>query len=175
MPVGRVKTSQLKVENDAILKLGRFIQQHKTEALSQGLEIIGADGLQYIFDEEKTQAQKPWRGCPAGWSTCSITSDGKVKGCLAMPDELTEGDLRKNELWDIWFGPEAFAYNRKFTLDQLGSNCRDCDMGEACKGGCSTNSYSTTGVFHNDPYCFYMVNKKFSPPAFPTPLTSLPR
>lgn len=175
MPIGRVKTSQLRVENESILKLGRFIQQHKSEAMEHGLEIIGADGLQYIFEEEKTQTSKPWRGCPAGWSTCSITSDGKVKGCLAMPDELIEGDLRNTELWDIWFSPNAFTYNRKFSPDQLGPNCRECDMCESCKGGCSTNSYSTTGIFHNDPYCFYMVNKKLKPPDFPALLPSLPR
>ncbi|MFX0195890.1 MAG: radical SAM protein [Candidatus Hodarchaeota archaeon] len=172
IPVGRAKNHKdLRVEKQSILKLGRFIQQCKSKALENGMEIISADGLQYIFEEEKTKTSKSWRGCPAGWSTCGITSNGKVKGCLAMPDELIEGDLREKDLWDIWFHPEAFDYNRKFNLHQIGPNCRDCDMCEPCKGGCSVNSYSSTGIFHNDPYCFYMVSKKKEHP--PEPLRSL--
>lgn len=158
--VGRVKDfNELKIENQSILKLGEFIKQNKQSALEAGLEIIAADGLQYIFDEEKTTTTRPWIGCPAGWCTCGITSDGKVKGCLSMPDELIEGDLRKHDLWDIWFSPDAFGYNRKFTLNQIGNNCVNCDMQENCKGGCSVSSYTSTGVFHNDPYCYYMINQ----------------
>jgi radical SAM protein with 4Fe4S-binding SPASM domain len=161
IPVGRAKDSwELSIERQSILELGRFIRKTKSEAMEDGMELISADGLQYIFEEEKTRTSRAWIGCPAGWSTCGITSDGKVKGCLAMPDELVEGDVREKDLWNIWFSPEAFSYNRKFDLDQIGPNCRDCDMCEPCKGGCSVSSYSSTGVFHNDPYCFYMANKK---------------
>ena len=77
-----------------------------------------------------------------------------------MPDELIEGDLRKNDLWDIWFSPNAFAYNRQFSQSQLGANCANCDMNETCSGGCSTSSYASTGIFHNDPCCFYSINSK---------------
>ncbi len=161
IPVGRAKKHvKLRKEQQSILKLGKFIQENKFEAQKNGMEIISADGLQYIFEEEKTKVSKPWRGCPAGWSTCGITSDGKVKGCLSMPDELIEGDLRENTLWDIWFNPDSFNYNRKFDPEKIGPNCSGCDMCEPCKGGCSVSSYTSTGIFQNDPYCFYMINKK---------------
>jgi radical SAM protein with 4Fe4S-binding SPASM domain len=159
IPLGRVKDSvEFSVDNESILKIGQFIKKNKKKASEKGLDIMEADGLQYIFEEEKTTKEHPWLGCPAGWSTCGITSDGKVKGCLSMPDELVEGDLRKNDLWDIWFNPNAFAYNRKFAQIQLGTNCVDCDMRESCKGGCSASSYAATGNFHNDPCCFYSIN-----------------
>jgi len=165
IPVGRVKDSkELFTESQSILELGNFIIQHKAEALENDLEIISADGLQYLSEEEKAMTSRAWRGCPAGWSTCGITSDGNVKGCLAMPDELIEGNLRENDLWDIWFSPNSFSYNREFTDDDVGTNCTGCDMVEQCKGGCSINSYSATGVFHNDPYCYYMINKKTASP-----------
>ena len=161
IPVGRVKDSKdLRIEKESLLKLGRFIQLNEAEALKDGLEIIHADGLQYVFEEEKSRERKPWLGCPAGWSTVGIMSDGKVKGCLSMPDELVEGDLRKQSLWKIWFDEHSFAYNRKFAVEDIGVNCEGCDMIEQCKGGCSVSSYAATGVFHNDPYCFYMINKK---------------
>lgn len=74
------------------------------------MHIICSDGLEYVIDND--QDEKPWRGCSAGNVSCGITSDGRVKGCLSMPDEVTEGDLRKNNLWDIWFHPDSFAYTR---------------------------------------------------------------
>lgn len=163
IPVGRVKDStELKIESQTIQKIGDFLKQNKQKALEKELELISADGLQYVFEEEKTTTKRPWIGCPAGWCTCGITSDGKIKGCLSMPDELVEGDLRKNDLWDIWFHPDAFAYNRKYSSKQIGSNCIECDMRENCKGGCSVSSFTSTGSFHNDPYCYYMTNKKTS-------------
>jgi len=159
--VGRVKDSEyLRIEKESLLKLGKFIQNNEAEALEDGLEIIHADGLQYVFEEEKTRERRAWLGCPAGWSTVGITSDGKVKGCLSMPDELVEGDLRKQTLWDIWFDENSFTYTRKFTMDEIGPNCEGCDMINKCKGGCSVSSYTATGMFHNDPYCFYIINKR---------------
>ncbi len=160
IPIGRVKSSKdLHIEKNAVLDIGTFIRQFKPKAEKKGMQIISSDGLQYIFEEEKTLNERPWRGCPAGMVTCGITSNGMVKGCLSMQDDLIEGDLRKNDLWDIWFKPGSFPYTRNFKVDKLGPNCSQCDMGEQCKGGCSISSYSATGIFHNDPYCFYMINK----------------
>jgi radical SAM protein with 4Fe4S-binding SPASM domain len=92
-------------------------------------------------------------------TACGITSDGRIKGCLSMPDELAEGDLRNNDLWEIWFDPNAFKYNRKPSFDDLGENCKGCDKSEECLGGCSAMSYGVTGRLHNDPYCFYRFRK----------------
>jgi radical SAM protein with 4Fe4S-binding SPASM domain len=77
-----------------------------------------------------------------------------------MPDTMIEGDLRKNDLWEIWFDENSFRYNRSFTVADLGENCTGCEHGEKCKGGCSIMSYSATGSLHNDPYCFYGINTR---------------
>lgn len=162
IPIGRVKTSgELKIGEEVISELGNFILDWSHEAEKGSMQIIRSDGLEYIG--ESGAQERPWRGCPAGWSACGITSDGRVKGCLSMPDELYEGDLRKNDLWDIWFHPDSFSYTRSFSPDQLGQNCRSCDKAEDCRGGCSSSSYANTGIFHNDPYCFYRISKDQEP------------
>jgi radical SAM protein with 4Fe4S-binding SPASM domain len=153
IPMGRVKEApELQISETDFKKLGLFIQQQNSNQDQDSLKIICSDGLQYIIP-----ADKPWRGCGAGIVTCGITADGKVKGCLSMPDELIEGDLRRNSLWDIWFHPDSFSYNR-FTNKDPGPNCSSCDKVEDCKGGCSSSSYVSTNVFHNDPYCFHRIN-----------------
>ena len=158
IPIGRANNfTELYIDDQSMLELGRFIQYWASKSEKEGIHIICSDGLEYI--DGISNSERPWRGCPAGWITCGITSEGKVKGCLSLPDELVEGDLRKNDLWSIWFNPESFAYTRHFSNSQLGSNCGSCDKAIECFGGCSSNSYAATNKFHNDPYCFYKINK----------------
>ncbi len=158
IPTGRANNfKELEMDDLGILELGRFIQNWAPKSEKEGTRIICSDGLEYIGGT--SDSERPWRGCPAGWVTCGITSDGKVKGCLSLPDELVEGDLRKNDLWSIWFHPDSFAYTRRFSYGQLGSNCSSCSKAVECLGGCSSNSYTASGKFHNDPYCFYKINK----------------
>ena len=158
---GRVKESpRLKLTVDEYLKLGEFVKIFSPNAREFGLNIMAADSFGYFTDLDERSPK--WMGCPAGLVTCGITSNGRIKGCLSMPDELAKGDLRKRSLWDIWFDPETFAYNRSFFAGALGPNCNHCDKGEQCKGGCSSMSYGNTGLFHNDPYCFYALEKMMS-------------
>jgi radical SAM protein with 4Fe4S-binding SPASM domain len=153
IPSGRVtKFQEFGRESRWVNDLALFIRNWKPRAKDGGTRIICGDGLEYLDDNI---IGKPWRGCSAGLTACDITSNGRVIGCLSMPEQLCEGDLRKRSLWDIWFDPRAFAYNRNFSQKQLGSNCRGCDRAQDCRGGCTSCSYAATGQFHNNPFCYY--------------------
>lgn len=155
-PLGRVRDMpHLQLTESIYMRLGKFVSQYSRDAAKKGMEILPGDSFGY-FTEYDTRSP-PWRGCPAGLVSCGVTSDGKVKGCLSMPDELAEGDLRTKDLWEIWFSPDSFQYNRSYSTKALGENCRECDKADLCKGGCSSMSYGATGTFHNDPYCFYRM------------------
>jgi radical SAM protein with 4Fe4S-binding SPASM domain len=140
--------------------LGEFIREYTPVAQKHGLDITPADSFGYFTGYDLRDP--PWGGCPGGWVSCGITSDGKVKTCLSLPDQYVQGDLRKRSLWEIWFDENAFAFTRGFTRENLGPNCMSCDRGEQCKGGCSAMSVGYTGSFHNDPYCFYAMQKNNS-------------
>lgn len=158
-PLGRGKlASELQLSEQAYMRLGTFVEEWGPLAGETGPELLPGDSFGY-FTELDTR-EPPWRGCSAGLTTCGITSDGKIKGCLSMPDALVEGDLRQHDLWDIWFHPDSFAYNRNWSLDDLGPACDGCDQAELCLGGCSAMSYGVTGRLHNDPYCFYGIRKR---------------
>lgn len=155
-PLGRVRDgNELQLTAQSYLELGLFVRDFGPLAGENGLELLPADSFGY-FTEFDTRTP-PWRGCPAGLLACGITSDGKVKGCLSLPNELVEGDLRQRDLWDIWFDPNSFPYTRNFCLDQLGVGCRSCELADQCRGGCSAMSYGATGQFHSDPYCFHAL------------------
>jgi radical SAM protein with 4Fe4S-binding SPASM domain len=134
------------------MKIASYVKKLgiKTRILSNGLG----------YYSEFCDPEFSWSGCAAGILACGITSDGKIKGCLSLPDEFVEGDLRKNDLWDIWFHPDFFPYSRNYSKDNMGPNCISCDKVDKCHGGCSIMSYGYTGRFNNDPYCFYRIKKE---------------
>lgn len=158
-PTGRSRESdELRLTEQQYVELGLFYQRHAEETCNDGFQILPGDSFGYFTALDNREP--PWRGCPAGLYSCGITSHGLIKGCLSLPDEVVEGDLRKNDLWDIWFHPDAFAYTRGVSPDRTGPNCTGCERSEQCKGGCSSMSYGSTGVFHNDPYCFLAIEQR---------------
>jgi radical SAM protein with 4Fe4S-binding SPASM domain len=161
-PFGRAREGAgLHLTSDHYLQLGEFVAHHRRTCGPGGLDLNPADGLGYYSDLDTRDRQ--WTGCCAGRAACGITSDGKVKGCLSMPDECIEGDLRERDLWDIWFDPRSFAYNREFGPGDLGEFCSGCEKGEDCMGGCCAMSLAGTGRFHNAPYCFLRLQRPSQP------------
>lgn len=158
-PLGRAKKlAGLTLSEQEYMKLGSFIKNWWSRSEDADMEMLPGDSFGYFTEFDVRQP--PWRGCPAGLVSCGITSDGRIKGCLSLPDDLIEGDLRENDLWDIWFNQDSFPYTRQFSIDKLGPFCQHCDRAEQCKGGCSAMSYGSTGKLNNDPYCFYSISRR---------------
>jgi radical SAM protein with 4Fe4S-binding SPASM domain len=157
-PLGRAsKCLNLSLSEDQYLQLGNFYKDFGMMNSESKPVITPGDSFGYFTDFDLRQPQ--WGGCSAGMDICGITSDGHIKGCLSMPDELSEGDLRQRDLWDIWFDEDSFSFNRKFSTTNLGPNCYKCEHAAICRGGCTSMSYSCTGKRHNDPYCFSRLQK----------------
>jgi radical SAM protein with 4Fe4S-binding SPASM domain len=96
---------------------------------------------------------RPWLGCRAGLDAMGITSDGRVKGCLALPDACVEGNVREGPLATLWSDPGRFAYNRRYTPAQLSGPCADCQHARRCRGGCTAAAYATTGRPGTSTHC----------------------
>ncbi|HLE84227.1 MAG TPA: radical SAM protein [Thermoanaerobaculia bacterium] len=159
LPQGRSEEStDLHLSPEDYLKLGAFFHANQPKALERGLQIVPADSLGYFTELDLADA--PWRGCPAGLYSVAITSDGRVTGCLTMPESMVEGNLREADLWDIWFREGAFPYTRGFSLDRMGPECQGCQWAEQCRGGCTSMSKVCTGCYHNDPYCFHGIERR---------------
>jgi radical SAM protein with 4Fe4S-binding SPASM domain len=100
-----------------------------------------------------------WLGCRAGCQVIGIESGGDVKGCLSLPSSVhgegrfVEGNLREKSLRDIWQRADAFAYNRRFNVEQLGGFCRVCRFRDVCRGGCSWGAWAQGGGGNED--CLY--------------------
>ena len=155
---GRVKDfPELVLSEKTYLDFGAFMKDICSNKGSR-MQVLAADSCGYF--SELDLRDPAWHGCNAGLVTCGITADGKIKGCLSLPDSLVEGDLRKKDLWSIWFDPNAFKYTRGFTANDLGQNCFACEKAMQCQGGCSAMSLSSTDKLHNDPYCYHRLMKQ---------------
>ena len=150
-PMGNAANLGIDYKFDHWLAVG-FVEKHLEDAhFALGV----ADNIGYYTESEgslrgNTNGRVFFRGCRAGLTSIGIDSVGNVRGCESMYDErFNEGNLREKTLREIWEDPEAFSYNRKFTVDRLSGNCRDCEFGRICAGGCRSYNYFTTG----DMYC----------------------
>ena len=125
------------------------------------LSITEADDMGYFSKLTPKMAIKHWNGCNAGINTIGIESDGSVKGCLSMQEDIyIEGNIREKSLREIWENKDGFKYNRRFNPKDLDGICKDCKYGCICRGGCSEKAKSYTGKLHCQPFCLYDIEKK---------------
>jgi radical SAM protein with 4Fe4S-binding SPASM domain len=163
-PLGRgTADSELRLSDDDFLKLGEYIHRLNGRTNGCGPKVVPADSCGYFSCLDSSEFG--WHGCNAGRYGCGIMSDGRVKGCLSWPDWTVEGDLRKDDLWTIWFRPDAFAHLREFTAADVRGTCRGCEMATECGGGCEAMSLAASGDWHADPYCYrrLLLNSPRSP------------
>lgn len=102
----------------------------------------------------------PYFGCYAGIRVAGIESNGDIKGCLSMPEQFVEGNIRDSSLTEIWNNPDGFAYNRKFNQDTAAGACHDCRYLPLCRGGCTTTSVAQSNCRADNPYCMYQIELK---------------
>jgi radical SAM protein with 4Fe4S-binding SPASM domain len=125
----------------------------------RGLRPYIGDNIGYLTRDEprlrtpRMQAPRTFCGCFAGLRAIGITSEGNVKGCLALPDDLTEGNVLSEPLEQIWLDNERFSYCRAFEAASLGSACAECAYGSICRGGCTAMSLAATGRPNQGTYC----------------------
>lgn len=159
--------------------IGRMAEQKKLMPVAEDIEkiikyivqtreddriiVIPGDSIGYYGINEKmirdVGGDLPYfTGCYAGCLSVAIESNGDVKGCLALPHELCEGNIRETSLREIWTREDAFSYNRKFKISMLEGACGKCPFGEICRAGCKSCAYGATNSVHNNPFCDYRIN-----------------
>ena len=159
MPFGNFKKEYM-LSKEEFYAVALWIAKERVKNKFEDLPVIGAHCFGYF--SKILPGCEGWKGCIAGIEAIGITSDGGIVGCLSMAhDKFIEGNIRNRSLKEIWEDPNSFSYNRKFNRAMLGPNCRNCKYAMKCKGGCNAMSYTITGMFHNDPYCFYAIERKF--------------
>lgn len=112
----------------------------------------------YGTEEESLRGGRAaWGGCPAGLRALGITARGRVKGCIALPDEFATADVRRRPLADIWHDDECFPYSRGWSPRMLAGACAGCPDGTVCRAGCPAVAYGLTGAIGANPSCLRLL------------------
>ena len=163
-------TGRMREYSDLILSLpnyARLIDILIDFRKREGLRISPGENIGY-FGCKGTELLDGgiYLGCYAGTRVAGIESDGTVKGCLSMPEEFVEGNIRDSSFTAIWNDPNKFVYNRRFTRDSASGPCHDCHYLPLCRAGCATTAFSQTGERGNNPYCIHRLEleKGVQPP-----------
>ncbi|SYZ73078.1 hypothetical protein TRIP_C21193 [Candidatus Zixiibacteriota bacterium] len=167
-PIWRIQmttsTGRMKDHKDAILTLEnypKFIDTILDMRKMGGIEIdVGENIGYYGCKGAELLDGKIYLGCYAGAFAVGIESNGNIKGCLSMPEEFVEGNIRDTSFTEIWNRPDAFAYNRKFTQETAEGECRECRYLMLCRGGCANTSISATGKRADNPYCISRIERQ---------------
>ena len=159
-PIGRFPKNFI-LSKEEFYSLALFIAATRRKCSVKELGVIGAHNIGYHSQILRNTMLTPiWNGCQAGITTVGILSDGSIKGCLSLPNDYIEGNIREKKLTDMWNDSNFASYNRKFKQEDLKGNCKDCKYSRRCKGGCETVSVVLAGEMHCDPYCLYMIEKE---------------
>ena len=157
-PMGRFPRD-LTLTHEEFYAVAMFIASTRKQYSYKEMPITGAHCIGYHSKILPNITLSPWNGCHAGINVLSIQSNGDIKGCLSLPDEYIEGNIRTHRLADLWNSPECFSYNRNFTVEDLHDACRGCKHGKSCKGGCLSTSLSLSGTAHANPYCLHHLEE----------------
>lgn len=156
LPTGRAKTTELMLPPARIPELHDTLRRMSAR---RGLRPHLTDNIGW-FTCDDVQLRTPqgmprrgWMGCQAGLRVLGVTSDGRVKGCLSMPDPNDEGNVRELGLTAIWKDGSRFAYTRAFKAEALGGACARCVYGRLCRGGCTATALAVSGRPHVSLHC----------------------
>lgn len=144
------------LEPEEMLPIAQFI--YEKQQIKGKLLITPGDNMGYYCNPPITK--HPWKGCFAGRHLIGIDADGSIKGCLSLPREFVEGNIRQEPLRKIWEDPTRFRYNRYFNLEMLEGFCKGCPKGDPCRAGCTVTAYSATGSKFNNPYCVFRIQRE---------------
>ena len=164
VPIGRFP-KELLISREEYYALAMFIAINVKKYSYRRLPVIGAHCFGYFSRFIPNLGLTPWVGCQAGYSVLGIQSNGNIKGCLTLPDDFIEGNIRTQSLKEIIFNPHAFGYNRKFEKKDLKGYCHNCDIVNQCKGGCLGTKYAINS--QDAPYCLRAIeNTRFNSKMF---------
>lgn len=161
MPSGRAAgRADLVIQKEQMREIYQSLQ---TLSKRPGLRPFITDNIGYLTPDDpalRTPARMPvrcWLGCFAGLRGVGVMSDGGVKGCLALPDSMREGNLKEESLTQIWQDKTRFAYNRAFDPSHLGGECNGCPYGKICRGGCTAVAMTMHGRPNISTHCLRLI------------------
>lgn len=126
-PVGRaLQDEKLQLPNEQFRELMEFIREVRKEGRMR--VNYSCEGFLGNYEAE---VRDNFFGCTAGITTAGIRIDGSLSGCTSIRCNFDQGNIYKDNLWEVWNrGYEKFR-NRSWARKGV---CAECNMFSYCRG-----------------------------------------
>ena len=127
-PMGRAVTEpELMLSNEQFVQLMNFIAAVRREGR---IELnFSCEG--FLGPYEGVARDHLFR-CVAGVSVASILSDGSISGCLSIRSDYHQGNIHKDDFWQVWDNGFKPYRDRKWMKTD---ECGKCKVWRYCQGG----------------------------------------
>lgn len=126
-PMGRAK------ENDDLILTDnefRILMDFIVRTREEG-KIRLSYGCEGYLGEYEGKVRDHYYSCRAGLTVASVLSDGGISGCLSIRSDYQQGNIYKDDFWDVWNNRFDSYRNREWMkTDQ----CEQCEAFRYCQG-----------------------------------------
>lgn len=127
VPMGRAAHDpELQLSNEQFRWVIDFIKRTREEG-----RIHCSYGCEGFLGPYERKVRDQLYYCRAGIEVASILNDGSISGCTSIRSDLHQGNIYKDDFWQVWENGFEPYRNRKWTKK---GKCADCKMYCYCEG-----------------------------------------
>lgn len=135
-PMGRAaENPELQLSDEQFRGLFEFIKKTRTEG-----RIHANYGCEGFLGSYEGEVRDYYFHCRAGVNVASVLCDGSISGCTSIRSNFHQGNIYKDNLWDVWqnrfekYRDRSWTKERKTEDGEEKTRCADCGMWKYCEG-----------------------------------------
>ena len=126
-PAGRAKDNpDLQLNGEQMRRLMEFIKKNRAEGHHVSFSCEG------FLGRYESEVRDTFYSCEAGISVASVMSDGSISACPGIRAVFSQGNIYKDDFWDVWQNRFQKFRNREWAKTGICSNCK---FFRYCEGG----------------------------------------
>ena len=127
VPMGRAKDDlSLQLSDKQFRELMDFIVRSKKEG-----SIKVSYACEGFLGKYENEVRSGFYNCRAGVSVASVLIDGSISGCTSIRSKYYQGNIYKDNFWDVWENRFEQYRNREWMKK---GDCKTCKVFAYCRG-----------------------------------------
>ena len=128
-PMGRAADDPaLQLSDTQFRKLLDFIRHQRAIALNPINVSYACEGFLGSYEQK---VRDSFFYCRAGIEVASVLCDGSISGCTSIRSHLSQGNIYRDNLWNVWQNRFQLYRDRSWTKKD---QCRHCKVWRYCEG-----------------------------------------
>ena len=121
-----IRELQERIDAGILLAQRRLIERTRKEG-----RIKASHACEGFLGGYEAEVRDHFYMCAAGVNVASIRVNGDISGCTSVRANFTQGNIYKDNFWDVWQNRYEVYRNREWMRTGI---CADCNMFRYCNG-----------------------------------------